>query len=381
MPMTFDQLLTSQTPDVAKANLVAAIQARGVDPTTWRKGGVYDTVLSATAYLFSGLSVLVVAAVGSAFLDKASGDWLTLLALKVFNVVRPTATFATGSMTYHNAGGGVYSFQPGTVLTTNPSTGLTYYNVQSLFLNPGQTVTKGVQCTTLGTIGNAQANTVTVLQTSMPGVTVTNPTPILGRDDMIDDDLRALCSSKMSTLSNGGPRKAYEFAVLTALRFGGSPVDINRLTVTPYSSIGVVAIYVAAPSGPPISGDVTACQQNVDLLARPDAVIATVYPAVANNVTATLTVWALAQAGLLASDVSTAVTTAVQASISVYPIAGRKKPPVSQGYLYADTIEAIAQASHPSIYAVDGFGPDVPLAVNEVAVLTLNVIVNMVPPS
>jgi hypothetical protein len=84
-------------------------------------------------------------------------------------------------------------------------------------------------------------------------------------------------------------------------------------------------------------------------------------------------------AGIDATAIYNLVQAAITANVSVYPISGVPKPPLTQGYLYDETIRGWCQAAHPAIFAVDTQTPtDFPLNVGQVAVLTPTVTVRLV---
>ena len=61
-----------------------------------------------------------------------------------------------------------------------------------------------------------------------------------------------------------------------------------------------------------------------------------------------------------------------------YPIGGIPKPPSPAGFLWATTIEGTVKAAHPSIFAVDGAGPDFALSAGQVAALAVVLTIRIV---
>jgi hypothetical protein len=321
--LSFDDLMTAITPDQAKATLTATMLTLGIDASKFRKAGFYDTVLTVVARMYANMTSLVVQSISFAFLEKAALGWLTMLAYYVFGITRPEATFATGVVQFTNGGGGVYSYAIGEVTVLDSTTKQTYFNTTAFTLNPGEVKLVPVQATVLGTIANAPIGQIDALQTVILGVTVTN--------------LEAV--AKLGTLSNGGPRKAYAFAVLTATRTDGTLVNINRLSITPDSSIGLVTIYVASPAGAPSGTDVAFVAANVEALARPDAVVAT-------------------------------VNAATEVPVST----------ATQGYLFADYVRSKAESCDPSVlHSTDGGAADTALAPGQVPTCAVTVTVRIIP--
>lgn len=187
------------------------------------------------------------------------------------------------------------------------------------------------------------------------------------------------CRDKLAALSLLGPRGAYAYAVRIAKRTDGSPVAVNRLSVSPSSSTGRVTVYVASPSGPPPAGDLDAIRAAIEAIARPDSVRAEVFAATAVAFKSALTVWAKRTDGVSADDLQTFVEHSLESFVATYPIGGIGKPPLStKGYLYAEGIAGTAKSAHASIYAIDGANADLPLNVGEVATLAASVDVRIV---
>jgi len=319
------------------------------------------------------------AAIKAGFLESATGAWLALLAKNVYGVDKILATFATGQVQVSNAGGGVYPFNPGELQVKNSSTGAVYANTASITLNPTDVLLVDIQALIAGSASTSAAGTIDALVTELVDVTCMNPAAVVGTDDETDEVLRQRCRDKLGSLSPLGPRAAYAYAVRSALRLDGSPVDINRLAVSPDSSTGVVDVYCASPSGTPISTDLDAVAANIEAVARPDTVTVNVHGATTVPLASSLTVWAYTTAGLDAPGLTTLVENALIAMIEAYPIGGVAKPPSTQGYLYQSTIEGTALGAHDSVFAVDGVGGDLAISPGQVATLTATVTVRFVP--
>jgi hypothetical protein len=99
-----DALITPLSFDEIRASIYNVLAATGVTTSTWKPGAVVRTIISGVAIVLAGLSAFIALLAASAFLPLATGEWLRLVALYVFNVVRIEATFATGSVTLVNNG-------------------------------------------------------------------------------------------------------------------------------------------------------------------------------------------------------------------------------------------------------------------------------------
>jgi hypothetical protein len=380
--ISIEELLVPVTGDQQLEKFLTSLEALGLKPRAWREGGSLRTILRIVADAYAGFATSMLGFVRAGFLETSSGGWLTMLAYYVYGVSRIEATLATGQVTIVNGGGGVYSggtaIPIGGLTVANATTKKTYTNVAIVSLNPGDTLTIDVIATEYGSASSAIPGAVTTLITVLPGVTCTNVAAIAGSDAEKDPDLRTRCKNRLSIISGLGPRGAYSYAIRSAVRGDGSPVDINRESVSPSSSTGIVTIYVASPAGAPLLTDLPFVSASIEKYARPDTVTVSLNAAVPVAFSKTLTVWARRVDGVSASDLATLVGNALLAMITVYPVGGIPKPPSTVGYLYATNIEGTAKEAHPSIFAVDGVGADLLMNVGEVATLATTITVRIV---
>lgn len=380
--ISIEELLAPVTGDQQLEKFLVTLEALGLKPRDWREGGSLRTILRIVADAYAGFAKSMLGFVRAGFLETSDGGWLTLLAYYVYGVTRIEASFATGQVTLFNGGGGIYTggsaIQIGGLVLENALTGKTYTNIAIVELSPGQTLTIDIQATEIGTASNATPGTVTKLQTVLPGVTSTNAVSVVGADAEKDPDLRQRCRDRLAIISGRGPRGAYAYAVRSAVRTDGSPVDVNRLSVSPSSSTGIVTIYVASASGAPAPADLAFISTSIETHARPDTVTVNLLAATPVAFSKSITVWAKRVDGVSAADIASLVQASLLAMITEYPIGGIPKPPVTQGYLYADNVAGTAKAAHSSIFDVDGVGSDVLMNPGEVATLATTLDVRIV---
>ncbi len=371
--IAIEDLITPITEDQFVEHFLTTLESVGLAARSWRPGGVYRTILRVLAATCASFSDLQVRFIRSGFLELAEGDWLTFVAYYVYGVSRPESTFAVGPVTLTNSGGGDYTFTAGQFRVFNTALNKTFKNVGVIALAPMSTATGDFVAVEIGSGSSSAATTIDGVETMYDGqIAVSNAAPILGSDAMADADLRQLCKDSLGARSVFGPRGAYRYAIRTALRNDGSPVDINRMSISPGSSTGIVTVYVASPSGVPTGDDVTAVIANIEALARPDT--ATVLTTAVTGVTITraLTIWAEKQEGLSAADLVAFADAAIVRLNRDYPIGGIRKA-TSQGYFYADKLEGVVQGSHPAIYDIEDTGADVALDPGEIAVLAVTI--------
>lgn len=370
MALSIDDLFTPLTEDQVLDTFLDILRTFGIPVDSWVVGGVARTILRVVARTYSGFTQVMALFVKAGFLESATGPWLTLLARNVFGVERVEATFATGAVTMVNSGGGVYGpFAAGEVNFLWPAAGKVYTNTDPFTLNPGATLTVNIEAVELGSASSAVPGAISAFQTPLLGVTVSNAAAVVGTDAQSDPDLRTECRNKLAAISVRGPRGAYAYAVTAAVRGDGTPVDINRASISPSSSTGVVTVYVASASGVPSPSDIQYVVDSIESIARPDSVTCNVLAATAVPYSANLTVWAKRTDGVTAQQITDLVNTALINAFETYPVGGIPKPPSTQCYLYAEYVAGVVQGAHASIYDVDGAGSDVALSPGQVATL------------
>lgn len=379
--ISITDLLTSPTGNEVLEKYLSMLETIGVAARSWRPGGGYRTILRIVANAQAEVSGTIVSFAKSGFLETAESGGLTLLAYFVYGVTRISATFATGTATLTNAGGGVYTLTAGQLVVANALTGKSYTNLVGFTLGSGATLDVSVRAIEQGSASNAIAGAVTKLVSVLAGVTVTNAAAIVGADDETDADLRTRCMNRLAIIGGKGPRGAYAYAVKSAVRGDGSAVDVNRLRVLANPLTGVVTSYVASSSGAPPPSDLPFIAASIEQYARPDSVTAAVVAATTLPLTQAITVWARSQDGLDAAGLATLVNAALVAMIATYPIGGIAKPPSTQGYLYGDGIAGTIKGAHPAIFDVDGVGADIALAPDQVATLATTITIRIVPVS
>lgn len=328
--LTIAQLLTPITAANFRSQAVAGLQSLGLQPQNWAAGGIASSTLTVACNLLATLSTQLSNAIAQQWNPTATGGGLQLLSYYFYGITPPQATFAAGSLTLTNTGGGVYTYAAGQATfasTVANSQGIypTYTNTNSFTLGALATLSVPVTCVFAGSGGNSSPGFVTQLVTAMLGVTCTNPLPILGSDALSDTALRQLNVNSLAIQSVYGPRNAYAYAIQTAVNFvTGSPVNINRWTISVASHTGDITIYVCGPAGTTDSNDQIGVALNIEAIARPDGitvgpttvtvaglVIGSPAPATPVNYNPTITVYVLAPKGVAASILQTTIVSSL----------------------------------------------------------------------
>lgn len=248
----------------------------GLPVTTWRTGDPTRTMLRADADAFETLDSVHADLAASAFLETATGDWLTLLAREVYGVERQEATFATCTVTLANAGGGLYELSPGGLIVKNAVTGATFTNQATVTINPlAPSTVVSVVAQEAGVSGSSAVDEIdTIVSPALTGVSVTASTVALGTDAQSDEDLRAQCLATLGSLSPAGPADAYEYVAGNVALTGVS--GVTRRTATGDNATGTVTVYVATTTSALDAPSVALIQAAVDRWATPLAIAATV---------------------------------------------------------------------------------------------------------
>lgn len=271
--VTLDALITALTPKQIKTKIYETLSDLNASTTAWNPGGVARLMIAVFSIVASMFSITIAALARSAFLTLSSGPWLTLVARYVFGTERFPATAAIGTITLTNSQGGSFSKAAYSV-TVRGATGKTYRNSVAFELGPLSTVTVPFVADAIGTGSNAGVGTVVTLVTTMPGVTVSNPTAFVGRDEERDPDLIARALLKPQSLSPMGARGAYKWFALNATRSSdGALIGVNRVSVSHSSVFGAVTVMVATPAGALNSSDLADVRANIIKNALPGGVV------------------------------------------------------------------------------------------------------------
>jgi phage-related baseplate assembly protein len=377
MALALADLTKPMTTDEVKASIYKILGLLGVPTTSWKPGAVARAIISCIAVVLSAFTALMAEIAKSGFLELAEKDWLTLVAKHVFGVDRIEASFATGVVTLVNSGGGIYPLGVGDLVISNPTSKRTYTNTAPISLGAGATLTGvAVQAQEVGSGSTSAPNTITQLETSLLGVTVTNPDSVIGLDAETDPALRTRCLERLSSLSPNGPRGAYAYFAKIAKRASGETIGVTRVRVSANSSTGQVSVLVATATGA-ITGDVDdpdtdlgainkAIQENV----VPDGITATIASATALSIAVTYEVWIYSTSALTAGELQALIATKLTDFMSTQPIAGNIIAPAS-GKVFHDAIRTAIGATRPEIFHVAVTVPaaDTTVAGTEVPVL------------
>lgn len=250
MALTVTELLNPRTRDQIADDIFAALTAEGFPVTAWQSGSVPRTLVFVFAAVLATLWALVANVAAAAFLDTATGAWLTLHAASRFQLPRIAATFAVHSITLVNASSSPRTITPGQLLMTTAA-GLRYRSTNTTNATvPGSgSVAISVRCETAGIVGNT-APTVLVTP-AFAGLSFTyGSLTTRARDEETDAQLRVRCRARWAARASGATRDYYAFHILSATMSDGTSAGVTRIGWIAPPGDGSFEVVVAGADGP-----------------------------------------------------------------------------------------------------------------------------------
>jgi hypothetical protein len=376
MAVSLDETISPPTREEIQEIIYSVIGTVGVSTTNWKPGAVVRTIIAALAIVLYAAFQLQALIARSGFLDLATGVWLTLVARYVYGVERIEATFATGTVTLDNAGGGVYAFDPDDLIFSNPDTGKTYRNVEAVSIGALETgIEVLVRAVEAGSTSTSLAGTIVEMVTAVLGVSCTNETAVIGQDEELDPALRTRCRVKLGSLSPMGPPDAYEYAARNATLTDGTPAGVTR-TKDNRDGFGNFYLYCATDSGEleGTIGDLTtplgAVDDAVQRRAAPLAVTAHTLSSTPVEVNIVYEAWAYNTSGLTSAQFQAAIAAKLVTFVRTEPIGGHEISP-DPGKLFVETIRDTIRTARAELFHVVVTSPaaDVEFEIYEVPVL------------
>lgn len=347
-PPTVQTLFTALSKDVIRTMLVALLVSVGIRADLWVAGGVASTILTYSAQMMAMLSTQIANLILGFFLSTSTGTALRLLASNMYGVTVPTATFASGPVTFVNTSGNSYGpLAANTLIILNPTTNIQYTNPDPVTIGPNATVVVlNMTASTQGSAGNSSPGAITQMVSVFLGVTCTNSIAIVGLDAPPDAAVRSLCFNSLGIRSVRGPRTAYAYAVQIATNsVTGRPVNINRWGVPESSHTGIVNVTVAGPGGTTDPDDVLGAIASIEQNARPNGIMVNVSAASVAIYAPSITVYARAPSQGTPSTAVDAIQTALDAFLEIFPIGGEAAAdesfPAGTTGIFASGVDAI----------------------------------------
>jgi phage-related baseplate assembly protein len=331
-------LFTAETAERILAKGLQLATSVGLPVTSWRTG---DPTRSLYKYLAvklaetditvanlarsAILSVLVAAAKGG---DESAKAWLKVVALEVYGVEVQEATFATGTITVTNTGGGYYPVEAGDVTFKASATGKTYHNTSKPrdedgdevdAISAGGTFTFDFVADDDGSDSTVAADEIDEMVTTLLGVVIDSNTAAVGLDEEDPESVGERCRDSLGALSPDGPADVYRYVAKNSKLTG---VTNATRAVTIDNEDGTVTVYIAGPSGAVSSPTVAAVQTAFDKWATPNCVTATAESAATSTFNIDATV---AYGGSLSDeDLETEIAAAIAKVLNAIDIGGEE---------------------------------------------------------
>ncbi len=307
MTITLNALLNPPTKDEILTGMLELAVILGFPVSAWQSGSVPRTLLEVDAETFEGLFLQSRDSAAGGLLDLSTGDWLTLTARGFFGLERGPGLLTTGTIRLTcSAAAGPYTIAP-RELWVSDALGRRYTNTSGGVLASGGTLDLTAEAEFVGAAYNVAINTITILVTARPGVTVTNPDTgggtwiaTSGADVESDAALTARCRARWGTQGTGSTASAYEFWARTA------SAEVRRVVVREHDNLGTdtdghVTVVLAGASGTVSAAAVTAVETYI---ATQRPLCSSVHVVSATVITFTVTGTLFLRAGSLASLVT-----------------------------------------------------------------------------
>jgi len=371
MTISLASLLLSETRAAIYNYALGIATGIGLPVTSWQVGDPTRSLYHVLSAKLEAFESNVSGYIKSGFLDHATGVWLKVLAEQVYGVAVPPATYAETTVVLTNASTNLYIIDAGDLTFASSVTGKTYRNTTggTLAVGPATTLSVTVVADEAGSASSAGAAEITRLVTALDGVTCTNATAAVGIDEQDESVTIQQCKDMQDATSPDGARGAYAYFARNP-DYGGTSA-ITRVRTYGDSTMGVVTIYFAGPSGGSSAADVALAELAIVTWCLPLCI--TLVAAAATNVTIAVTyeLWLYKSCNKTVAEVRTAVSTALGVLFSARPIGGDVVAPATTGKIYqsdilATIVKAIPEGFRASVSAPSG---DTALTNGQVAVL------------
>jgi hypothetical protein len=217
----------------------------------------------------------------SAARSTANRPYLGVIASDVYSVTPRDQTFATTDVLLSNTSAAYYGpYDPGELRFVNDTTEKLYVNTDAIptIVAGATNLPISVRALEAGSASTAQPNEITRLETTLDGVSVTNPAAAIGQDEETSDSLNGRVDAKIGSLGTPGARGWNTGATATSfeaiakngpddgggcVRADGTRIEVTRTQVVTNYATGDVVLYLADDDGPINAGDVPVVEEQV----------------------------------------------------------------------------------------------------------------------
>lgn len=188
--------------------------------TNYNVGDPQRTLLEIPAEGLAELERLVSAIAAGGYLQTAAGEWLDEYVSSQYGLTRQDAVIAQGYLTFSALpGSGTFQLGAGTAWASTPDGSVRFVTLADATVPEGGSIQVLAQAQEPGSISNVALNSLTVLNTPQPGLSVTNGADWLvlsGSDVESDAALRQRARLRWAERGGGATRGAYEFWALSS---------------------------------------------------------------------------------------------------------------------------------------------------------------------
>lgn len=337
--LTLASLLVQKTKAEIYERALSIAESIGVPVTTWQPGDPTRSLYYIEAEQLAEMEPTISGFISSGFIGLASGVWKKVCAKQQYNVDVHEATYATTDVVLTNADAfATYEIDPGDLTFKSGLTEKTYHSTTGGALAPGGTLTVSVVADEAGADSSAAAGEIDELVTTLLGVTCTNPTAAIGRDEQDEATTELQCLDKLDSFSPNGASGAYTYVARNPDLTGTTAV--TRARDLSDSDTGDVTIYIAGPSGAVPEPDRLLVEAAIARTCMPLCITVSVLSATPVVVPVTYEMWVYKSVNRTDAQIQTEVQTALEKMVSAHPIGGDIIDPDAPGYLFASLVES-----------------------------------------
>lgn len=220
---TLADLVAPPTKAEVEQTILDLLEGAGFTPTAWQPGSFPLTIVSVFAELFADAFYAIAQIANGGVFGLSVGRWVDLWLESQYDEERLDPVFTIGQMQLADTGNTGPHVISALSLVVTTSSGLQFRNITGGTLLLGGTLDLTWRATVAGAAYNIPNNTTLSFVTSLPGVTVTNPSvgstgtwiTTLGADVEADAAAKTRGSSKWGTVSTGSPPSAYRYWALS----------------------------------------------------------------------------------------------------------------------------------------------------------------------
>lgn len=347
MTVTLNQLITPADRDAMLATLLALAASLNAPTTSWVEGDPTLTQYMTVGQKMADLSQVAVEIAKGGFGDLLPSDgWADIWALSRFKVTRvPAKPAAGGEVLTCSASAVGNTYAPGEIIIAHATTHKTYANTVSITVVPSTVLDpKAFAATEPGSASTAAPGSITVLVSSIVGVTVSNPESFIGTDQETTPHLVDRARSSLGALSPNGPKDAYNYVATTQFLPDGTPLSNTSTPITRTRTIvdeptGELSVYLATSAGAPSGPDVAIVQTAIDTRAEPWGTTAMAIAATEVVQPITYQAW-VKGSQLTVAQLESTIGVALAFYFAMLALGGDVIPP-DTGDLYVESLEQV----------------------------------------